>query len=289
MWTVVGAPLNSSARPGGEELGPGALRRAGLVERLGAADAGDIAGRVSPRERDPGTGVLGLPGLLAATAELDAAVGTVLAAGRCPLVLGGDCSLLLGVASALARHVERPGLWFVDGHTDTYPAAASPTGEAADMELAQITGGEHATLAPELVIVLGHRHPDDAEDASELEHVEPAVELIDARALRAAGPERVGRGAAQRLEREADGAWLHVDVDVLDAEALPAVSYPQPGGLEWDEFEALLAPLASSPSLLGLSVADLNPDLDPDGRYAARLSELLASVLPRNRDAAGGV
>jgi arginase len=279
MWTVIGAPLNSSARPGGEELAPAALRRSGLVARLAADDAGDIAGRVRPRERDPESGVLGMPGLLAASEELDAAVSSVLAAGRRPLVLGGDCSLLLGVAAALARHRERPGLWFVDGHTDTFPAHESPTGEAADTELLTITSGDPPTLAPERVIVLGHRHRDDAEDAGELDHVDPAVQLVDARELRAAGPDRVGRDAARRLEREADGAWLHVDVDVLDEVAMPAVSYRQPAGIDWDELEALLRPLAASPSLLGASVADLNSDRDPDGRYAGRLAELLVRVL----------
>jgi arginase family enzyme len=288
-WTVIGAPLNSSARPGGEELAPAALRRAGLLERLGAEDDGDIAARVRPAERDAASGVLGLPGLLAAGDELCDRVDAVLASGRRPLVVGGDCSLLLGVGFALRRRFERPGLWFVDGHTDTYDGASSPTGEAADMELGALTGHGPAELAPgaldgpviapERVVVLGHRHPDDAEDTIELELVDRDIVRVDGRALRERGAAWTGRDAEQRVGDATDGAWLHLDLDVLDREELPAVSYPQAGGLSWDELHELVKPLAASRHLIGASVADLNSDLDPDGRYAARVVELLAGAL----------
>jgi arginase family enzyme len=288
-WTVIGAPLNSSARPGGEELAPAALRRAGLLERLGAEDDGDIAARVRPAERDPASGVLGLPGLLAAGDELRDRMDAVLASGRRPLVVGGDCSLLLGVGFALRRRFEGPGLWFVDGHTDTYDGASSPTGEAADMELGALTGHGPAELtpgpldgpviAPERVVVLGHRHPEDAEDTVELDLVDRDIVRIDARALRERGAAGTGRDAEQRVGEATDGAWLHIDLDVLDREELPAVSYPQAGGLSWDELHELVEPLATSRHLIGASVADLNSDLDPDGRYAARVVELLAGAL----------
>ena len=288
-WCVIGAPLNSSARPGGEELAPAALRRAGLLERLGAEDEGDIAARVRPAERDRASGVLGLPGLLAAGDELRDRVDAVMAAGRRPLVVGGDCSLLLGVGFALRRRLERPGLWFVDGHTDTYDGDSSPTGEAADMELGALTGHGPAELtagqpdgpviAPERIVVLGHRHPDDAEDTTELELVDRGIARIDARRLRAQGATRTGREAEARLGEGSDGVWLHIDLDVLDREALPAVSYPQAAGLSWGELDELIAPLGGSRYLVGASVADLNSELDPDGRYAARVVELLASAL----------
>jgi arginase len=289
-WAVIGAPLNSSARSGAEELAPAALREAGLLDRLSAEDEGDIAARVGPAERDPASGVLGLPGLLAAGDELRDRVATVMASARRPLVVGGDCSLLLGVGFALRRRLERPGLWFVDGHTDTYDGASSPTGEAADMELGVLTGRGPAELipegapdgpviAPERVVVLGHRHPDDAEDTSELELVDPSVTRIDVRDLRALGPGPTAGEAESRLSEGTDGVWLHVDLDVLDQEALPAVSYPQAGGLSWEELGELLAPLAESRHLIGVSVADLNPDLDPTGAYARAVVDLLASAL----------
>lgn len=287
-WTLVGAPLNSSAEPGGEALAPATLRRAGIVERLDAEDAGDIQGRVGPAERDEACGVLGLPGLMHASKELREQIAILLGSSRRPLVLGGDCTLLLGVGAALQRCLQWPGLWFIDGHTDTFDAASSPTGEAADMELSALTGhgprclttmaGGDPIIAPQSVVVLGHRHRDDLDDARELDLIDPAITRIDARTLRANG----AAPAARRAERQlgaCDGVWLHLDLDVLDQEALPAVSYPQPGGLSWDELAELLASLIASERLAGMSVADLQAELDPDLAYAQHVIELLAAHL----------
>ena len=288
-WTLVGVPLNSSAVSGGEAHAPAALRAAGVRERLGADDVGDIEGRVGPAERDAESGVLGLPGLMRASRQLRDQVAALLAAGARPLVLGGDCSLLLGAAAALQRHVRRPGLWFVDGHTDTFNAAGSPTGEAADMELGALTGhgpsqltaiaAADPVIAPENVIVLGHRHPEDIEDARELDLVDDAIVRVDARELRARGPAAVAARAERDLRQRTDAIWLHLDLDVLDQDALPAVSYPQPGGLTWNELSELLTPLTASERLIGMSVADLQADLDPDGTHARRITELLTFLL----------
>jgi len=76
------------------------------------------------------------------------------------------------------------------------------------------------------------------------------------------------------------GAWLHLDLDVIDPAVLPAVTYPQPGGPDWDQLAAALEPLAQSPRLLGVSVADFRPDLDPTGDLATRVLEVLARTLP---------
>jgi arginase len=72
---------------------------------------------------------------------------------------------------------------------------------------------------------------------------------------------------------------LHVDLDVVDPVALPAVSYPQPGGLDWDQLTNVVTPLARSPRLLGVSVADFRPDLDPTGEHAARIVHFCARTL----------
>jgi arginase len=74
-------------------------------------------------------------------------------------------------------------------------------------------------------------------------------------------------------------AWLHIDLDALDEAALPAVSYPQPRGLDWESFVALARPLLASDALVGTSVADFNPDLDEDGAHARRIVDALASAL----------
>ena len=87
----------------------------------------------------------------------------------------------------------------------------------------------------------------------------------------------MGSDAAARLATRP--AWLHLDLDVLDAEVLPAVSYPQALGLDWDELIALVRPLVGAPNLLGVSVADFNPDGDADGAYAAGVVDALVSLL----------
>jgi arginase len=87
----------------------------------------------------------------------------------------------------------------------------------------------------------------------------------------------VGPDAAARLSGRP--AWLHIDLDVLDESVFPAVSYPQPLGLDLNELVALVEPLAATPTLLGVSIADFNPDRDPGGTHARQVVEGLATML----------
>jgi arginase len=177
------------------------------------------------------------------------------------------------------------GLWFVDGHADFFDGESSPTGEAADMDLAILTGHgprglleqDGPLLDPGTVVLLGHRpaelHPDVAIENARLD---PAIQALTAPEVRERGAGQVGADAAARLAEHE--AWLHIDLDVLDETVLPAVSYPQAFGLDWDELIGLVRPLVSAPNLLGISVADFNPDRDPDGALAARVVEALESL-----------
>lgn len=286
--SVIDAPLDCSGAGRGEELAPAALRSAGLVERMGAHDAGEVDARIRDARRDPDTGVIGAADVRRATAAIASGVREVLEAGRRPLVVGGDCTLLLGVFRALPPGT---GLWFVDGHADFYDGESSPTGEAADMELSILTGhGPHGLLDrrepdgplvdPADVVLLGHRPAELGSDtALENGRIDPAIHALTAPEVRERGAARVGAGAAARVAERP--AWLHLDLDVLDESVLPAVSYPQPLGLGWDELVALARPLAAAPSLVGVSVADFNPERDPDGAYAERIVEALHSTFRR--------
>jgi arginase len=279
---VIDAPLDSSGRGRGEERGPAALRDAGLLERLSARDAGEADARVRDPRRDPATGVVGASEVRRAVTAIALHVREVLAAGERPIVLGGDCTLLLGVFAAVPQP---SGLWFVDGHADFFDGDSSPTGEAADMELAILTGHgppgllerDGTLVEPTAVELLGHRppelHPDVARENARLD---PAIHALTTPELRERGPGRAGSDAAGRLA--ASPAWLHLDLDVLDESVLPAVSYPQPLGLDWDEFLGLARPLVSAPNIAGISIADFNPDRDPNGTHAARIVEALASL-----------
>ena len=281
-FAVVDAPIDCSGAGRGEEQAPAALRAAGLIERLGARDAGEAGARIRDTRRDPGTGVIGAADVRRASAAIAERVRELLAARELPLVLGGDCTLLLGVFQALPGG---SGLWFVDGHADFFDGESSPTGEAADMELAILTGhgppglleGDGPLLEPAAVVLLGHRpsslHPDVARENARLD---PAIHALTAPEVRERGAARAGADAAARLAGRP--AWLHLDLDVLDEAALPAVSYPQPLGLDWDELVALARPLVAAPDLLGVSVADFNPDRDAGGTHAARVVDALESL-----------
>ena len=281
-WAIVDAPLDGSGAGRGEEQAPATLRAAGLVERLGARDAGEADARVRDTRRDPDTGVVGAADVRRASTAIASRVRELLEAGERPFILGGDCTLLLGVFQALPRG---SGLWFVDGHADYFDGESSPTGEAADMDLAILTGHgpqglfepEEPLLEPAAVVLLGHRpaelHPDVAGENARLD---PDIHALTAPEVRERGAARVGTDAAARLAERP--AWLHLDLDVLDESVLPAVSYPQPLGLDWDELVALLRPLVAAPNLLGASVADFNPDRDINGTHAARVVQALESL-----------
>jgi arginase len=286
---VLGVPIDSVGRSGGTELAPAALREAGLVERLGAADRGDLDVRIRGEERDPDTGIVGSPDVLAMTTVVRAAVAEMVAAGERPLVLGGCCSLVPGALAGVRDVVGSVGIANVDGHVDAYDGVTSPTGEAADMPLGVAFGRAPAkwvaaaggpSTSPDRGLVLGARDPDEAVDIAGLLDGELADLLVlTPEDLRAQGLEEAGAFAAARLAERARCYWIHFDVDVLDERAMPATDYLMPGGLEWDELGELLEPLCASPAVAGLSLGCLNPEKDPDGSLTRRACDLLGDVL----------
>lgn len=287
-WVLVGAPLDCSGTGRGEARAPKALRDAGLALRTGVRDAGDVDATVDDPSRDARTGVIGFEQIRRASSEIDSAVAAVLDEGGKPLVVGGDCTVLVGALAAAKERLGRVGLAFVDGHLDFFGGETSPSGEAADMDLAFVTGygpeglvdlaGPPPIAEPGDVVVMGHRADPEEGDPRETELVDERIQLVEAPAIKRGDPERLGRYVAERLEAQAGRFWLHFDVDVFDQEELPAVTYPLPDGLGWEHAEALLRPLVWSRRLVGISVADFVPDKDPDGRYARRLVEFVVGL-----------
>ena len=290
-WTVLGVPIDSVGRSGGTELAPAALREAGLVERLGIADRGDVDVRIRGEERDPETGIVGSPDVLRMTVTMRSAIRSMLSSGQRPLVLGGCCSLVPGAMAGVRDATGSVGIANVDGHVDVYDGRTSPTGEGADMPLSvafgrgpaawvQAAGGASAT--PAEGVVLGARDPEEAVDIAGLLDGELADLLVlSPDDLRAQGLGEAGADAAKRLEKSAERFWVHFDVDVLDEQAMPATDYLMPGGLEWDEVGEVLAPLCASPAAAGLSIGCLNPEKDPGGKLTQRTADLLVELLKR--------
>jgi arginase len=212
-------------------------------------------------------------------------VGSLLEAGNFPLVLGGDCSILLGAALAM-RRVGRFGLAFLDGHTDfRHVGNAEYVGAAAGEDLALVTGRGQSDLtdleglSPYIddgdVAVIGPRSDDEYVD--ELRNAGIAVWTVGD--LRSRGSSEALATGLERLERsDLDGFWIHLDVDVLDPKIMPAVDSPDPGGLEHHELVTLLGTLLASPRSVGLEVTVFDPDLDLEGVLAGELTDTLIAA-----------
>ena len=136
---VGGDPLDCSGTNRGEARAPEALRRAGIDEAV-SRDAGDTEARIDDPTRDPRTGVIGFEQLVEASSEIRSAVAAVVERGERPLVVGGDCSVLVGALAAAKGRLGRVGLAFLDGHLDYFGGDTSPSGEPADMDLAFVCG-----------------------------------------------------------------------------------------------------------------------------------------------------
>src|SRR5918999_1022137 len=288
-WVLVGAPVDCSGTGRGEARAPRALRDAGLAQRTGARDAGDVDATVDDPNRDARTGVIGFEQIRRSSKEIHSTVATVLAEGEKPLVAGGDCTVLVGALAAAKERLGRVGLAFVDGHLDYFGGETSPSGEAADMDLAFVTGhgpeglvdlaGPPPIAEPGDIVVMGHRTDPEEGGPRETDLVDERIQLVEAPAIKRGDPERLGRYVAERLQAQAGRFWLHFDVDVFDQAEMPAITYPLPDGLGWEHAEALLRPLVGSRRLVGLSVADFVPDKDSDGYQARRLVDLVGGLL----------
>lgn len=295
MIAVLAAPTNLGLRPPrpgsvpGCAKAPEALREAGLHERLAEAGAVD-AGVVLPgRYVDDGSSAVGRrvrnqDALIDHSRRLADRITQVLDTGQTPLVLGGDCSLLMGAGLALARRAPH-GLVHIDGHSDfRHPGNSDECMNLAGEDLAAAVGrhwpavadidGQGPYFDARHVAHIGCRGDD--EHLTEIQGTLGAV--IPAQHVRRHGVDTCA-DLARRAAGSAPGPgyWLHLDVDVLDPTDMPAVDSPAPEGMEPDEVSMLLAALA--PGAVGVQVTVFDPDLDPDHRYAQLLTEILDTGL----------
>lgn len=290
---LISAPSNLGLRPPqpgaipGTAKAPEALREAGLHETLlgrGALDWGVVLpGRYVDDGAHRALGTVRNQGAIIYHARLLARrIVEARTARLAPLVLGGDCSLL--IAAGMASQVSGGGgLVHVDGHTDfRHPGNSDAYGSVAGEDLAAAVGHHLPEIAdidglgpyfpPESTAHVGCRREDEhvAELSTLIGLTIPADQVILHGGVRAAAKITATPG----LER---GFWLQVDVDVLDPEHMPAVDSPDPGGLAPDELIALLSGLA--PRAWGASVTVFDPDLDPDGGYAETVARIIEEGL----------
>jgi arginase len=289
--TVIGAPLDLGQSRRGVDMGPSAIRYAGLEERLTAigVTSGDRGNVVADEPESLSVGderARYLEEILGACARLAAAVGEAFGAGSTPLVLGGDHSVAIGTLSGMAASTGHSGgvLW-IDAHGDLNRPETSPTGNVHGMPLAAVLGlaGERFTheglvlpaVDPARVAIVGARSLDDGER-----------ELIRSHGVRVftmSEIDRIGieRAVTEALARVAGPGFVHLslDLDALDPEVAPGVGTPVRGGLTYREAHLACELVAESGLVGSLEVVEVNPILDRENTTAVTAVQLVASAL----------
>jgi arginase len=287
-YMIVEAPSVLGLSSAGVETLPDALLAAGLAERIGAGRAGRVEPPAYDPQRDAATGVLNPHGIADYSRALADVIASVSERGDFPVVLGGDCSILLGCVLA-TRRSGRAGLLFLDGHADFYQPEAEPFGEAASMELALATGrgpelltnldGLRPLVRDEDVIVFGRRDAEIAEEYGSQRIEDTGIAMIDLADIRRQGISEALRALDRLDSRKRDGFWIHLDADVLDDAVMPAVDYRMPGGLHWDELSIVLQRAIGSGRARGIDITIFNPRLDETGAIARAFVDALAKGL----------
>lgn len=293
-YAIIEAPSTLGLTADGVERLPARLLELGFAERIGARHAARLAVPSKESQPDPKTHTLNAHAIATWSPALADAVEAVLDAGEFPIILGGDCTILLGPMLAFRRR-GRYGLFFVDGNADFFQPEAEPRGEGASMDLAFATGhgpalvtdleGRRPLVRAEDTVAFGYRdHKDQAEYGSQ--PLPPDLKAYDLPALRRIGVEAAAHAAIEHLTRpELDGFFIHVDADVLDDAVMPAVDFRVPGGLSWNELAAVLGIALSSGKARGLEITIYNPRLDEDGSAGRGLADMLAAVLSTSNSA----
>lgn len=296
--TVIGAPVEEGAGIPGCAMGPRMLRTAGLIgalRELGCAvdDCGDLALPVLLPEPPPGLTNARNFREIAGWARLIARqTHAALAAGRLPVVLGGDHALSMGSVAGVARHCAETGrplfvLW-LDAHADFNTPATSPSGNMHGMSAAMLVrepgleavmGEEpHGWVEPGRLTLFGIRSIDRAERDLLRSR---GIEVIDMRLVDEFGVAVLIRRVIERVATA--GGHLHVslDVDFLDPALAPGVGTTVPGGATWREAHLIMELLHDSGLVGSLDVVELNPFLDERGKSALLLVDLVASLFGR--------
>lgn len=292
-WTMIGVPSSAGAHHAGQELAPGALRKAGLADRLAAAglsvnDVGDLAGSdfavdsSHPEARN-------LPAVVRVARDVADAVSAVAAGGGRPLVVGGDCTITVGAVAGLRRYHPHVGLAYVDADADLYVGETGESGILDSSGIAHLLGGG----APELAGLDGNAPLLDPArlalvgcDPREVsaEHrkfiARAGIGYAEAGEL-SADPEGVAHRVLAGLARSSNPILVHFDVDVVDSGDLPLGNFPHYGsGVHLDQVTSCLRVLLADPGCAGLVLTEVNPTHDPGGsqldRYVSGLVEALA-------------
>jgi arginase len=288
---VIGAPLDLGAGRRGVDMGPSAIRYAGLdrhlVEKLGVrvADAGNVESPVAEAMRPGDERAQFLPEILAVCDHVAQLVVVATRGGAFPLVLGGDHSVGLGSLVGMAQAHGPGGVVWVDAHGDLNTPETSPTGNVHGMVLAaalDLAGGAFRrdgwplpAVAPGKLALVGIRSLDDGE--------RELLQTIDAKVFTMSDVDRIGIEPCMReaLAQASGAGFLHVslDMDAVDPDFAPGVGTPVRGGLSYREAHLAMETVAEFGHMDSMDVVEVNPILDRENATGELAVELVASAL----------
>ncbi|WP_409416076.1 arginase family protein [Flavobacterium sp. PS2] len=236
-------------------------------------------------KKDPETKILNANSLADYAIKQAELIHNLITTDKFPFVIGGDCSILLGAAIALKQNGNY-GLFYLDGHTDFIDISLSETGGVGGMAASIVTGNGHKKLTnilnlspyikEENLWCVGNREYDD-EYENEIRKSEATYISLDL--LRKRGIANCIQSFLLEIEnKNLDGFWLHIDVDVLNDLIMPCVDSRTPDGLTYQEFNELTSLLFQSKKLTGFEITILDPDLDTTGEYTAAFVDNLAAT-----------
>ena len=291
---VIGVPLDLGQSRRGVDMGPSAVRVAGLEARLEALgfvveDAGNIAVAIPEQKKEGDPHAKYLKEIVATCTKQAELVLKTLEAGKAPVVLGGDHSVAVGTVAGVAeffrRHNQKLGLLWIDAHADINTPESSPSGNVHGMPLAAIMGlgppelanifGFSPKVAPENCVLVGVRDI----DAIEKENVRKAgIEVYTMRDIDERGMRAVMEDALRAAGRGTAGYHVSLDMDWVDPEDAPGVGTPVRGGATYREAHLAMEIIADHGRLTSFEIVEVNPVIDEHNRTADLAVEMTLSV-----------
>ncbi len=288
--SVIGAPLDLGQTRRGVDMGPSAIRYAGMIERLemlgyDVEDLGDLRiERPNRNELDENPKLKNLKQIVTACTELATKVDNVLERKRIPVILGGDHSIAIGTLAGVTKHYNNLGVIWFDAHGDLNTEEITPSGNIHGMPLAASLGYGHAILTnlygicpkvkKENIVIIGARALDDGEK-----------EFIRKEGIKVFTMHEIDRlGMAVVMEEtirylsHADGVHLSLDLDGLDPHDAPGVGTPVIGGLSYREGHLAMEMLAESGLITSAEFVEVNPILDEKNKTAIAAVALMGSL-----------
>lgn len=292
--SMIGVPMDLGQLRRGVDMGPSAIRCAGVNERLESLcqdieDLGDMT--IGQREDEKEGGepaseeLRNLKAITKANAKLAETVDKIVASGAFPLVLGGDHSIAIGTLAGLMKHYQNLGVIWYDAHADLNTKETSPSGNIHGMPLAislgigheGLTGiyGKETKIKAENIVIIGARSLDDGE--KELIR-DKGIKVYTMHEIDRLGMTRVMEETIDYLRGRTDGVHLSLDLDALDPNDAPGVGTPVAGGISYRESHLAMEMLEESKLITSAEFVEVNPILDEKNRTAEAAVALMGSL-----------